>query len=78
MREKYPEGASLTIAEISEYTVSQSDNVGCDVLLCLLGGPSKVEKHFKKNGFKDIAIKINEEVMQNNWDLQFQNWTTPK
>ena len=78
LREKYPEGASLTIAEILEYTVSQSDNVGCDVLLRLLGGPSKVEKHFKKNGFKDIAIKINEEVMQNNWDLQFQNWTTPK
>ncbi len=78
IREKYPEGATLTIAEILEYTVSQSDNVGCDVLLKLLGGPLAVENYFVKNKFKDIAIKINEETMQNNWDLQFRNWTTPE
>nr|ALG03688.1 beta-lactamase [uncultured bacterium] len=78
IREKYPDGATLTIAEILEYTVSKSDNAGCDALLRLLGGPQAVENYFVKNKFKDIAIKINEEVMQGNWDLQFQNWTTPK
>ena len=78
LREKYPKGASLPISEILEYTVSTSDNVGCDVLLRLLGGPQHVEDYFAKNNFKDISIKINEEVMQNNWDLQFKNWTTPK
>ncbi len=78
IREKYPEGTVLTIAEILEYTVSQSDNVGCDVLLRLLGGPRAVENYFAKNRFNHISIKINEEVMQGNWDLQFQNWTTPK
>lgn len=78
IREKYPNGASLTISEILEYTVSASDNVGCEVLLRLIGGPQAVEKYFIKNKFKDVSIKINEEVMQNNWDLQFQNWTTPK
>ena len=78
IREKYPNGASLTIAEILENTVSASDNVGCEVLLRLLGGPQVVEEYFTKNKFKDISIKINEEVQQANWDLQFQNWTTPK
>jgi beta-lactamase class A/beta-lactamase class A VEB len=78
IRDKYPEGATLTIAEILEPTISSSDNVGCDALLRLLGGPQAVEKYFLNNKFKDISIKINEEVMQNNWDLQFQNWTTPK
>ena len=78
LREKYPNGATLPLAEIIRYTVSNSDNVGCDALLRLLGGPQAVEKYFLRNGFKDISIKINEEVMQNNWDLQFQNWTTPK
>ncbi len=77
IREKYPQGVTLTLAEILEYTVSQSDNVGCDVLLRLIGGPRIVENFFRKTGFQDIDIKINEEVMQNNWDLQFQNWTTP-
>ena len=78
LREKYPKGADLAISEILEYTVSESDNVGCEVLLRLIGGPQVVEDYFVKNNFKDISIKINEEVMQNNWDLQFQNWTTPK
>jgi len=78
IREKYPEGATLSIAKILEYTISQSDNVGCDALLRLLGKPLAVERYFKKNNFTDISIKINEEVMQNNWDLQFNNWTTPK
>jgi beta-lactamase class A len=78
IREKYPQGAILTISEILEYTVSKSDNVGCDVLLKLIGGPQAVEDYFVKNNYKNISIKINEELMQNNWDLQFQNWTTPK
>ncbi len=78
IREKYPKGAALAISEILAYTVSESDNVGCDVLLRLIGGPQAVEDYFVKNNFKDISIKINEELMQNNWDLQFKNWTTPK
>ncbi len=77
LRKKYPEGATLTIAEIIEYTVALSDNVGCDVLLKLLGKPQAVENYFSSLGFKDFAVKINEETMQNNWDLQFLNWTTP-
>jgi beta-lactamase class A len=78
IKEKYPKGVTLTIAEILEYMVAESDNVGCDVLLRLLGGPAVVENYFIKNGFNNLSIKINEEVMQANWDLQFQNWTTPK
>lgn len=78
IRKKYPEGATLTIAEIIEYTVALSDNVGCDVLLKLLGKPQAVENYFSSLGFRDFAVKVNEETMQNNWDLQFLNWITPK
>ncbi len=78
IRKKYPEGATLTIAEIIKYTVALSDNVGCDVLLKLLGKPQVVENYFSSLGFKDFAVKINEETMQNNWDFQFLNWTKPK
>lgn len=78
LRDTYPDGATLPISEILKFTVSQSDNVGCDVLLKLIGGPQVVEKYFKQNHFDAISIKINEETMQKNWDLQFQNWTTPK
>jgi len=78
IRDTYPDGVTLTIAEIMKYTVSQSDNIGCDILLRLLGGPQAIEDFITGFGFEDIAIKINEEVMQANWDSQFLNWTTPE
>jgi beta-lactamase class A len=78
IRDKYPNGTNLTIAEVLKYTVSQSDNIGCDVLLRLIGGPHIVEEYFTKNGFNDISIKLNEEDQQKDWNLQYQNWTTPK
>lgn len=78
IRDKYPNGVTLTISKILKYTVSESDNVGCDLLLKLIGGPEIVEEYFIKNNFNDISIKFNEEVQQSNWDNQFQNWTTPQ
>jgi beta-lactamase class A len=78
LRDKYPKGAELPLSEILAYTVSESDNVGCEVLLRLIGGPAAVENYFVKNGFKDISIKYSEEQQQGHWNLQFQNWTTPK
>lgn len=78
LRDKYPKGVKLSLAELIEYAVSKSDNVACDVLLRLAGGPQAVEDYFKGHHFDDLSIKINEEVMQRNWDLQFQNWTTPR
>ena len=78
LREDYPNGANLPISKILEYTVSLSDNVGCEVLLRLIGGPKIVEDYFVKNHIKDVSIKVNEEQQQADWDLQFKNWTTPK
>ncbi len=76
IKETYPNGVTLTVAEILEYTVCQSDNVGCDVLLRLIGGPSVVENYFIKNKFTGISIKTNEQDQQAYWQTQFKNWIT--
>jgi beta-lactamase class A len=70
VRDKYPDGATLAISEILEYMVSASDNVCCEVLLRLIGGPRVVEEYFIKNNFKDVSIKFNEEEQQHNWDFK--------
>ena len=79
IKEKYPNGAELKIAEILKYTVASSDNVGCDILLDLIGGPKAVQD-FIHNKLKitDIAIVHNEKVMQSNWENQFKNWSTAR
>jgi len=76
LREKYPNGAELPLAEILEYTVALSDNLGCDLLFKLVGGTSYVQSYFHENGIKDIAIVHNELVMQAKWKNQYENWTT--
>ena len=79
IKDKYPEGnVALSVKEILGYTISQSDNIGCDVLFRLVGGPEKVEAFIHSLGVKDVAIRNTEEEMHKDWDLQFQNATTPE
>jgi beta-lactamase class A len=78
MREKYPEGnINLPLSEILKYTVSQSDNSGCDLLFKLIGGTEKANKFIHKIGVKDVAILDPEVRIQNDWSLQYRNYTTP-
>ena len=78
IRDEFPNGTTLPLSKIISYTVSQSDNVGCDKMIALLGGADQVDSYFKNNGFSDIAIKHTEAVQQSAWHLQFDNWTTAK
>lgn len=77
IREEYPDGTTLTLAEMLKYTVSQSDNIGCDLLLDLLGGTKTVNDYFHEKGYKDISILATEAEMHKDWPTQFLNWITP-
>lgn len=77
IRDKYPDGTSLSIAELLNYTVSQSDNNGCDILLKLIGGTTVVNDYLKSAGFKNTFVKVTEAEMHASWDAQFNNTTTP-
>lgn len=78
IRDKYPNGAKLTLKDILEYNVSHSDGTACDVLLRLLGGTERVEKCIHNLGVKNIAISTTEMVQVANDTIQYQNWSTPK
>lgn len=76
LRKEYPTGVNLSLAEILNFTLAYSDNVGCDVLFKIIGGPKVVEEFFHQNGVSDIGIKYNELTMQSQWKYQYENWTT--
>ncbi|WP_447950722.1 class A beta-lactamase, subclass A2 [Chryseobacterium koreense] len=79
IREKNPEGNfEMPISELIEYAVAMSDNVGCDILLRLIGGPKTVNDFLISKGMKDTQIVYNEEVMQSDWKNQYENYTTMK
>jgi beta-lactamase class A len=78
MRDDYPKGnVKLPLSKIIKYTVSQSDNNGCDLLFKLMGGPKKVDAYIKNLGIKNTDIKATEYEMSQAWEVQFTNWTTP-
>ena len=48
LRDDYPDGnMELSISEILKYTVSLSDNNGCDILFRFVGGPSAVDQYIR-------------------------------
>lgn len=75
IREKYPNGnVDLPLSEILKYTVAQSDNNGCDILLRLIGGTAIVQSFMNKKGLKDFQIKYNEEDM--NYKNMAENYSS--
>ena len=77
IREKYPNGTTLSLLETLDYTIAKSDNNSCDVLLEMLGGASEVESFFKNEGISEINIEVNEVQMSADWENKRKNWITP-
>jgi len=78
MRDDYPGGnVELSMEEIIRYTVSKSDNNGCDIQFRLLGGPVAVDKYIRNLGMTDFAIANTEDEMHGPWEVQYNNWSTP-
>jgi beta-lactamase class A len=78
LREKYPDGeVDITLADLLRYTVSQSDNNGCDILFRLMGGTKKVNAFIHKQGVNNMAIVATEEEMAKSWKVQYTNWAEP-
>jgi len=77
IRKKYPEGnIEMPLSELLKYTVAQSDNNGCDILLRLLGGTNTVQKFLDEKGIKNVKIIYNEEKMHEGFQFHYGNWTT--
>jgi beta-lactamase class A len=78
LREKYPAGeVVIPLRDILAFTVSKSDNNGCDILFRMVGGTAAVEQFYHNLGYGQISVKATEEEMHKEYSAQFSNWTTP-
>ena len=78
LREDFPDGTDIALGDLLAYTVSKSDNNGCDILFRLIGGTKIVENYIHRLGVKDIAIAATEEEMAQKWSVQYTNWNKPE
>lgn len=77
LRDEHPNGGDISLSELLGYTVSQSDNNGCDFLFRLLGGTKNVQTYIRNLGIKDISIAATEEEVAKAWPVQYTNWSRP-
>jgi len=71
------QAANLSLRTLLQYTVSKSDNGGCDVLFKVTGGTRVVNDFIHHLGINDIAIVATEAEMAKAWNVQYGNWCTP-
>ncbi len=77
IRERFPEGnIQMPLSELIKYTVAESDNNGCDILLKLIGGTETVQKFINSKGIRNFTIKVNEEQMHQGFEFMYLNATT--
>lgn len=77
IRERFPEGnIEMPLGLLIKYTVAESDNNGCDILLRLIGGTETVQKFINSKGIRNFTIKVNEEQMHKGFEFMYLNVTT--
>lgn len=68
----------VSLEDLLRYTVTFSDNNGCDILMEYVGGPVVVEACARRLGAEDVFIGHDEDWMHQNIYNQYANWGTPR
>jgi beta-lactamase class A len=67
----------LTMRDLLAGAVSLSDNVACDLLFRLIGGPPPVNLYIHGLGVREINIAATEKEMATDPQNMYRNWCTP-
>lgn len=78
IRDKFPNGTSLTVEELLRYALVESDGTASDVLMRLAGGPSAVQAYLTGLGIKEMIVLDTEQAFAQDHSLQFRNYATPE
>jgi beta-lactamase class A len=75
MLKLYPAATfSISVRELLELSVAQSDNNACDLLFSLVGGPAALQQYLQQLGLRDVQIELDEKGLHQHFSAQYQNW----
>lgn len=79
LRQKFPnQDINISLAELLQYSISQSDNNACDILIDYAGGIGQVNKYIQSLGIEDFNLSATEELMHRDRASVYGNWSTPE
>ncbi|ACU07378.1 Beta-lactamase [Flavobacteriaceae bacterium 3519-10] len=77
IRDRFPDGnIEIPLSLLLKYTVAESDNNGCDIVLRLIGGTGTVQKFIDSKDVKDFTIKADEAQMHRGDEFLYWNVTS--
>ena len=78
LRDEHPHGAvDVSIQELVQRAVSQSDNAASDALLGAAGGPAVVSAYLRSIGIFGISVMDSEKTIDRDERLQYRNAAQP-
>lgn len=77
IRDRHPEGVTLSVDDLLRFMVQESDGSACDVLLGLIGGPDVASEYLRGLGVNDVIIATTEREMGADELVQYRNSATP-
>src|ERR1041385_966714 len=78
IRDKYPQGAELTVDELLRFAVSESDGTASDVLMKLAGGNQAVQKYLSDLPVTDLIVLNTEKELSEDNTAQYRNYASPE
>lgn len=78
IRDRHPNGTSVTLEDLLRYAIAESDGTASDVLMRLAGGPAGVQAYLTELGIKDMIVLDTEQTFSQNNTAQYRNWATPE
>jgi beta-lactamase class A len=78
IRDRYPQGVTLSLRELLRFAVEESDGTASDVLLRVAGGAAHVTAYLRGLGVRDMMIATSEAEMGRGVAVQYRNWATPE
>ena len=78
LRDRNPKGGEVTIDELLQLAISESDGTACDVLTRTAGGPPAIQEYINSLGITEMEMKRTHKEFGKDWDMQYENWATPE
>jgi len=78
IRDKYPNGAELSVGELLRLMITESDGTASDVLMNLVGGTKAVMNYLSELGINEIIVANTEKEFGQDQTLQYKNWASPE
>ena len=79
LRDARPSGdVDITLAGLMRYSVAESDNNACDILIRMAGGIGQVDRYVRSLGVDGFRLMHDEDAMHRDITRCYDNWSTPE